>query len=286
MNQGYCYIDGKRRLRSVPRIGYAFRKKSQAIEVGEFDACSNFEKLAEVPVPKRLLKKKLLYIRKENPKKHPKTPFSFITYYHTNPAKTVQRLNALKYVERMLDKNGIVVEAYGGSGELTKNLYAKTFKKAILIDKDKKALEQAEQNLSGVMDIKTVASDNVSYFNNLSDEDKEQLSNASVVDFDAYGCPAEAVWAFFDNVKLKKPALVNITDGFHTGLAFAQDGEAVIKEKYRVDVPYSCKREDIIPINDAMMFKIAEKHGYKITPINAARNQGNTLYLSYLLTPK
>ena len=123
-----------------------------------------------------------------------------------HPAKEAQRKDLIKDV-----KGGTALEVFGGKGNVTKTVYAGKLDKTVLIDKDQHSLKQADKKLKGRIKRETVAADNLDWLEN--EMNPRDLKNLKVIDFDAYGSPADQIRAFFDNFPIRKSLFVAVTDG-------------------------------------------------------------------------
>lgn len=199
-----------------------------------------------------------------------------------NPAKAEQRRRLISKMPR-----GTVLELYAGKGYLTRDVYAKKAKRVILVDKDKKALSQAERRLKGKVRREIYAGDNRKWIQEkMVDVD---LSDLVAVDFDAFGSPMDAMAAFFDNYRVRRPLYVSLTDGstFWYGLHRNLDGPAVARKRYHSRIG----SKDIgtvrgqVKMIDRFMKEEGKKHGFTAEPISIAKGRQKTLYVGYLLKP-
>jgi 16S rRNA G966 N2-methylase RsmD len=198
------------------------------------------------------------------------------------PAKREQRQELVEDV-----KGGTVLEVYGGKGHLTKDVYHGKVKESILLDKDKHNLAQAHRKLDAVkMKHKIIATDNVDWLKN--EMESEKLKNLKVVDFDAYGCPAEPMRVFFDNYPIKKTMFIAVTDGSKRYLGYinSEQARAWLKKTYGINLEASGTREDQIRVLDAFMQSQGRKHDFKVEPVNVAYGRSSVVYAGYKITPK
>lgn len=201
-----------------------------------------------------------------------------------SPVKVEQREELVKKLKR----EGDVLEVFGGEGHLTKAVYAKrsaNVDEVILVDKDQEALEEADKRLKGRVKRRLIVAENKDWLAN--EMSTEQLRDLKLVDFDAFGSPADQVKLFFDNYEVKKPLLVGLTDGSAIYLGFHRnrEGRAWLKEKYGVTMPFGT-REEQIRILDRFMRDQGRKHGFTVTPINVAFEEHRTVYRGYKVNPK
>ena len=123
-----------------------------------------------------------------------------------HPNKAAQRS---ELVENL--KGGTVLELFAGEGNLSKHVYADKADRIIAVDMDSRALKKAEEKLKDNIEVETYPSHNVDWIENKLPE--MQLGDLKVVDFDAFGSPADSMKAFFENYKVTHPMRVGVTDG-------------------------------------------------------------------------
>jgi len=203
-----------------------------------------------------------------------------------HPNKLEQRKELVKDV-----KGGTVVEMFAGEGNLTKQVYADKMKadKIVAVDVDSRALKKVEEKVKDKTEIETYPSHNVKWAE--QQLPYQDLRDVKVVDFDAFGSPADAVQAFFDNYEVKRPMRVGLTDG--SGLYIAQlgvaDDEAKRREWIRKEfgVSYSGQwnREKQKQILDNFMERQGREHGFKVQKVNEAHGDQWAIYKGYKIIP-
>ena len=201
-----------------------------------------------------------------------------------HPAKQLQR----EQLVSMLPRKGTILELYAGRGNLSKSVYSKNADKLILVDMDKEALEKARRKLEGVRH-ETYPSENTEFVekhlnNGLRGELQKDLT---LVDFDAFGSPADTMKSFFSHYEVKRPLYVGVTDGSflyaqrHSRQEYGRDW---VRKHYGVHM-YPRTREKYVEILDKFMDGLGEKHGFKSDRINASHGEHGAIYLGYRLTP-
>jgi len=197
-----------------------------------------------------------------------------------HPMKLEQR----RRVEQKVD-SGTILELYAGRGNLSKNVYAKRGRRLILVDTDKEALEQAHQKLRGSVRHETVDMDNVKWIN--EHMDPKDLSDLRLVDFDAFGCPADPATAFFEKYPVKHEVYVAFTDGSSLHNRYIQDeeGEKWLRSTYGVQRIPPSSRNGVVSTLDKFMELQGEKHGFKVQKVSVAHGDSNTVYVGYRIKP-
>jgi len=199
-----------------------------------------------------------------------------------NPAKAEQRRRLISKMPR-----GTVLELYAGKGYLTRDVYAKKAKRVILVDKDKKALGQAERRLKGKVRREIYVGDNREWIREkMSSVD---LSDLVAVDFDAFGSPMDTMREFFNQYRIRRPLYVSLTDGstFWYGLHKNLDGPSMARKRYHSRIG----RKEVgtirgqVKMIDRFMKEEGKKHGFTAEPISIAKGRQKTLYVGYLLKP-
>jgi len=200
-----------------------------------------------------------------------------------HPAKREQR----RILADRISGKGTVLEVYAGKGELTKAVYAPKADKIVMVDKNPKYLKEADDKLKGKVKREMVVADNVAWLKEAMNP--TELGNLKLVDFDAYGSPAETVKAFFDNYPIRKSLLVGLTDGSQIFLGYRQtaEGRRWLRENYGVDVlpGHFGKREDQIRILNEFMEAQGRKHGFRVQPISVAHGV-HAIYAGYKIKPR
>jgi tRNA G26 N,N-dimethylase Trm1 len=198
-----------------------------------------------------------------------------------HPAKLKQR----QILADKMGTKGTVLEVYAGKGELTKAVYSEKADKVVMVDKNPKFLAEADQKLKVKREI--ILGDNVAWLKEAMNP--AELTNLKLVDFDAYGSPAQTIKAFFDNYPITKNLLIALTDGSQIYVAYKQDAEGRrwLKENYDIDVlpGHFGKREDQIRILNEFMEAQGRKHDFKVEPISVAHGV-HAVYAGYKITPK
>lgn len=207
-----------------------------------------------------------------------------------NPAKVQQRRVLMRRAtSRAKRKSGTVLELYAGRGSLTKKVYARKAKKVVMVDKDRNALRQADRKLKGRVKREIIAEDNRKYIKR--EMKPSQLKNLKVVDFDAYGCPADTMKAFFKKYPVKKTLHVAVTDGSARYLGYTKStrrARSWVKRRYGVEPNKGTKlgtREAQREILLKFMKKEGRKHGFKVEEVSVAHGGSHTIYVGYKLTP-
>jgi len=199
-----------------------------------------------------------------------------------NPAKEEQRRRVIRGAPR-----GTVLELYAGKGYLTRGVYAGKAKRVILVDKDKKALGQAEKRLKGRVRREIYVGDNREWIREkMVDVDLDDLV---AVDFDAFGSPMDTMREFFENYKVRKPLHVSLTDGstFWYSLHRNLDAPAVAKKRYhsRLGKKEMGTVRGQVKMIDRFMREEGKRHGFTVEPVSIAKGRQKTLYVGYLLKP-
>ena len=206
-----------------------------------------------------------------------------------HPAKLEQR----KVLADEMKSKGTVLEVFAGKGHLTKEVYAPKAEKVVLVDKDEKALAQAERRLKGRVKREIWAMDNIDWLK--KEMRQEQVKNLKLVDFDAFGSPATQVRTFFNNYEVKRPLLVALTDGSAIYLGFRQnaEGRKWLRKHYGIDVLPNKRghlrygtREGQVAILNKFMEEQGRKHRFDVQPISVAHGDVKTIYAGYKVTPK
>jgi len=204
----------------------------------------------------------------------------------TSPDLTPSKLAQRREVAEMLS-GGTILELYGGKGHLSTNVWAKSdADKLIVLDKDAGFIKAAKKSLKGKIPHETVVSENTKWLKHM---DPKQLKNLKVVDFDAFGSPTKQVKMFFDNYPIKKRMLICLTDGSNIFLAFHKNRKSAhtfLKKRYGIDFEPTGKREDQIKALDSLMQQQAQKHDFKVEPINVAFGKRQSVYAAYKISPK
>jgi tRNA G26 N,N-dimethylase Trm1 len=199
-----------------------------------------------------------------------------------NPAKAEQRRRLISAMRK-----GTVLELYAGKGYLTRGVYVGKAKRVILVDKDKKALSQADRRLKGKVRREIYAGDNRTWIREkMVDVD---LSDLVAVDFDAFGSPMDTMREFFNNYKVRRPLYLSLTDGsaYWYALHKDSDGPKAARKRYHSRI----SRKDMgtlrgqIKMINHFMKEEGKKHRFKVEPISIAKGQSKTVYVGYLLKP-
>ena len=199
-----------------------------------------------------------------------------------NPAKEEQRRRLVRDAPR-----GTVLELYAGKGYLTRGVYAKAAKRVILVDKDKKALGQADRKLKGRVRREIYVGDNREWIREkMVDVDLDDLV---AVDFDAFGRPMETMSEFFENYKVRRPLYVSLTDGSAMFYSFHRntDGPSSAKKYYhsRLNKKEQGTVSGQVKMINRFMKEEGRRHGFTMEPISIAKGRQKTLYVGYLLKP-
>lgn len=198
------------------------------------------------------------------------------------PSKLLQR----RHVAEKLS-GGTVLELFAGKGNLSKEVWAKKADKLVLVDKNKKFLQQAHRKLKGKVKHETIVANNKIWLRKVMTP--EQLKNVRVVDFDAFGSPALQAKRFFERFPIRRPMYVCFTDGSNIFLAFhrkRKTGRKFLKEHYGADFKPEGKRDDQVKALDTLMQQQARLHGFKVEPINLGFGQKQSVYAAYKISPK
>lgn len=128
-----------------------------------------------------------------------------------------------------------------------------------------------------------------------SEMSQQKLKDLKLVDFDAFGSPADQVRIFFDNYEVKRPLLVGLTDGSSMYLGFRQnaEGRKWLRKHYGINVLPNKRgtvrygtREGQVAILNKFMKQQGRKHGFKVQPISVAHGDAHVIYAGYKVTPK
>lgn len=211
--------------------------------------------------------------------------------YDTGTGYTAPTIHPVKLEQRRrLDENiqgrgGTVLELYAGRGNLSRHIYAKRGRKLILVDSDAEALQQAHQKLRGRCQHETIAKDNVRWIE--EEMEPEELSDLLIVDFDAFGSPAEPAKAFFANYPVKKSMYVAFTDGsaLHSRYCQDEEGKKWLRHEYGVNRIPNATREGSISTLDRFMQIQGREHGFKADKVSVAHGDANTVYVGYKISP-
>ena len=195
------------------------------------------------------------------------------------PSKLVQREELAEKIE-----GGKVLEAYAGEGNLSE-VYAKKADEIVAIDKNEELLEKADKRLDRKVKHETIVSDNVKWLEN--EMQPQQLKDLKLVDFDAFGSPAEPMKAFFNNFPIKRKMFVAVTDGSKIFLGYKRPSEARrwLKANYGIDLKTQGTREDQIRILDAFMQTLGQVHKFKVKPVNVGFGKHHAVYAGYEIAP-
>jgi len=177
---------------------------------------------------------------------------------------------------------GTVLELFAGKGHLSKQVWAPKANKLVMVDKNQDFLKQAEKEVKHKPH-EIVKMNNLKWLDKVLPE--EQIRNLKVVDFDAFGSPAESMRKFFDNHEIDKRMLIAVTDG---SCIYMKVGDRVKTREF-------CKRNYGVQLDgtrlaqvkalDKLMLNLGQRHGFKVEPINAAYGR-QTVYAGYKITPK
>lgn len=225
----------------------------------------------------------------EGPPVAPKSVGSLALTYTTaegkcpelTPSKVVQRSELADKVD-----GGTVLEAYAGKGNLTDTVYAKAADKVVLVDKNQQALNRATAKLKGKVKTETVCMDNTKWLEN--EMSPSELHNLKLIDFDAFGSPADPMKAFFKRFPVKHKMFVAVTDGSKSYIGFNKGAAAKswLRRNYGIDLNASGSREDQVRILDNFMQVLGRHHGFNVKPINAGFGKQLAVYAGYQITPK
>jgi len=113
------------------------------------------------------------------------------------------------------------------------------------------------------------------------------LSDLRLVDFDAFGCPAEPAKAFFNKFPVNQTLYVTFTDGsgLHNRYIQDEEGKKWMRSTYGVDRIPPADREGIVSNLDRFIEVQGREHGFKVQKISVAHGDANTIYAGYKLTP-
>lgn len=191
-------------------------------------------------------------------------------------------------------KGGTVLELFAGEGNLSKHVYADKADKIIAVDMDSKALRKVEDKLEGEgVKLETYAANNLDWIESKLPELKENshLGKLKVVDFDAFGSPADSMKTFFQNYEVDHPIRVGVTDGssvYISQLGVA-DNEAKrrewIRRKYGVGYRGPWNRARQMQILDDFMKKLGEEHCFKVENVNEDHGDQWAIYKGYTVSP-
>ena len=186
-------------------------------------------------------------------------------------------------------KGGTFLELFAGEGNLSKHVYADKADKIIAVDMDSKALRKAEEKLKGDVELETYPSPNVDWIENKLPE--MELGDLKVVDFDAFGSPADSMKVFFGNYKVAHPIRVGVTDGssVYVSQLGVADNEAKrrewIRRKYGVGYRGSWDRAKQMEILDSFMRRLGDEHGFKVREVNEDHGDQWAVYKGYTVAP-
>jgi len=107
--------------------------------------------------------------------------------------KLKQRLQLVKH----LKEKGIFLELFAGKGYLSQ-VYANYASQLILVDENEDYLREAQKKL-GHIPTRIFCKDNIDFIR----EDLPKFQDLVFVDFDAFGCPAKQIKAFFEVYSMK-----------------------------------------------------------------------------------
>jgi len=208
--------------------------------------------------------------------------------YVTDAGWRAPELHPNKFYQRRelaskMKSNGTVLELYAGKGNLSNHVYKRYASKIILVDMDKHALVRADDKLKS-MPHKTFHMENTEF---IKKKMKNEVNGLALVDFDAFGSPADSMKDFFDNYKIKHSLLVGVTDGSHVHLSRrsnTEEGRAWVRQKYGVNI-YPNTRETQVKILDKFMENQGREHDFSVERINALAGETHAVYVGYKLTP-
>ena len=199
-----------------------------------------------------------------------------------HPVKLRQRMVLGQHIQR---RGGTVIEVYAGRGNLSSKVYASRGRRLVLLDSDAKSLQQAHGKLKGRVVHETVCMDNVKWMN--QEMNPRDYPDVVLVDFDAFGCPAEPAKAFFNNYPVKRPMYVAFTDGSSLHNRYIQDdeGRKWLRSTYGVNRIPDSSRAGTIGTLDQFMEVEGRKHGFSAEKISVGHGDANTVYAGYRITP-
>lgn len=178
-------------------------------------------------------------------------------------------------IKNCKEKN-LAIETNAGVGNLTK-LYEANFKKVITNDINPNSI--ATYNMDSLDFVRDIV-------NNL-------LDKVDLIDFDFYGCPAEAVKEYFLRIKNDVPVIICISDGLGLWMKMRRDLKR-IKERFLLDEDWKFKGgqfderhpwQQHIYLWDNLFTKLSKQHRLKVEPIKVLQTKGKNYVLgSYLIT--
>ena len=188
-----------------------------------------------------------------------------------------EKLEQRREVAEAIKDHKTILELFAGEGNISE-IYAGLGKRHILIDDDAKALEKAKAK---VKDALIFPAKNEAWMK----QHLSELEDISLVDFDPYGSPTDAVKQFFSLYKVREPIAVAITDGTASNLMSWFPYH--LWEKY--EAKETNYRERIPVLLDQLLEQLGEKYGFKAERINGlwggSGRQQRVYYTGYLLKP-
>lgn len=198
-----------------------------------------------------------------------------------NPRKFAQRK---RICEKITNKHGTILELFAGRGYLTEKLYSEFSDKNILVEK---------QNYFELIRFKeskyTIFIKNNEKFLK-EDLEKLNLSDMTLIDFDAFGTPIPAIHIFFKNFKVTNPFFLTLTDATARYIQMNYNREKELTKVF-LDNGYDFvyKRIETRLLVKYTIIKtlenIAKKYDFKINHLNYANNSHTTVYMGFEVLP-
>jgi hypothetical protein len=196
----------------------------------------------------------------------------------------IKYLNVAKLVEGLEAGKGTILELFAGRGYITEKIYASLSPRRIIaIDKDDYELRLYRRRVRKALKgkntaIETYRMDNVEWIREVMPN--IDLSDLILVDFDASGCPAKAMKAFFETYRVRGELRIRITDGAIYKLNMLVKGKPLKEEIDRLYCPEISeevdwrnqwnldKQEDL----DVRFLKmLLKKYGYELKWLEVSR---------------
>ncbi len=203
-----------------------------------------------------------------------------------NRNKLAQRRKLAALVE---DDKGIVIEMFGGRGNLTNAVWKPHSEQNILVEYNPKTVEDFTCKITDPARTTIYTMSNIDFA-------KDTLSNIppdriTAIDFDAFGSVIPILTTTLDNFKPVRPLVVGVTDGIGSNLVRVSRQKEVLLNRL-TELGYLPIPRDGLNMNLFMikvMHKtvtlIAKDHGLSCEIVNGTHNRKSTIYCGYIFRP-
>lgn len=199
-----------------------------------------------------------------------------------NPAKYHQRLE----LTRGMDRDGTILEIYGGKGNLTRAVYKGKARRHIIVDKHPARRKLAKQLPNADLVIQD------EYAGRWLEEELPELKieNLTLVDLDPYGSPGKDIQRFFANHTIRQPTRIAVTDGYALRLGLLKSSPAEARQevyaRYLTEDFGDGTRENQIRLLDNLMREMGRRHDLTVDQVNSSHGEAKTVYAGYLVRPR